>query len=67
MKIGSGKLLHGNTLDILRRMNSNSVDLIVTSPPYYALRKYPDEANVEWDDGTRCRSFSEALNISTGS
>jgi len=55
VKIGSGKLIHGNTLDILRRMNSNSVDLIVTSPPYYALRKYPDEANVEWNDGTHCQ------------
>ena len=35
------KLLHGNNLDLLRAMPDNSVDAIVTDPPY-GLGKEPD-------------------------
>lgn len=35
------KLLHGNNLDLLRTMPDNSVDAIVTDPPY-GLGKEPD-------------------------
>ena len=39
----------GNVLDKLKRIESDSVDCIVSSPPYYGLRKYkaPD---VDWGD-----------------
>jgi len=34
------KVLWGNCLDFLRRMDSESVQLMVTSPPYYNARDY---------------------------
>lgn len=34
------KTLWGNCLDFLRRMDSESVQLMVTSPPYYNAREY---------------------------
>ncbi len=34
------KLLWGNCLDFMRRMKSESVQLMVTSPPYYNARDY---------------------------
>ena len=34
------KVLWGDSLDILRRMDSESVQLMVTSPPYYNAREY---------------------------
>ncbi len=34
------KLLWGNCLDFLRRMDSESVQLMITSPPYYNARDY---------------------------
>ena len=34
------KLLWGNCLDFLRRMDSESVQLMITSPPYYNARNY---------------------------
>ncbi len=34
------KALWGNCLDFLRRMDSESVQLMVTSPPYYNARDY---------------------------
>lgn len=34
----------GNTLEVLRRMPTDSVDLVMTSPPFLALRSYlPDK------------------------
>lgn len=35
-----GKLYNGDTLKILETMEPESVDMIVTSPPYWALRDY---------------------------
>ena len=35
------RIIHGNALDL--PLEDNSVDLVVTSPPYFALRSYRDE------------------------
>jgi DNA modification methylase len=45
------KIFQGHVLDALRQIPDNSVDCIVTSPPYWGLRKYPDATNVHWNDG----------------
>lgn len=34
------KIYHGNTLDILKTFDDNSIDCCITSPPYWALRDY---------------------------
>ena len=34
------KILHGNSLDVIKTIPDNHVDCIVTSPPYYGLRDY---------------------------
>lgn len=34
------KIYNENCLDTLARMESDSIDCVVTSPPYYALRRY---------------------------
>lgn len=34
------KLLHGDCLDVMKSIDSNSIDLTVTSPPYDNLRTY---------------------------
>lgn len=34
------KVIVGNNIEVLRGMDSESVDLVVTSPPYWALRDY---------------------------
>jgi len=33
-------LYHGNNIDVLKQMESESVDCVVTSPPYWGLRDY---------------------------
>jgi len=35
-----GKILQGNSIDILKTLDGESVDCIITSPPYYQLRRY---------------------------
>ena len=40
------KIFCGNALDILKTLPSESVDMCVTSPPYYGLRDYGVEAQI---------------------
>ena len=43
----------GEALSVLRRLPSESVHLIVTSPPYWGLRSYGTDPIV-WDGGKDC-------------
>src|SRR3990167_2228355 len=36
------KIICGDTLIILKQLPDECIDLIITSPPYYSLRKYGD-------------------------
>lgn len=46
-------LYQGHALDILKNMKSESVQCMVTSPPYWGLRNYEIEPQV-WDDPSDC-------------
>ena len=45
--ISTSKVLRGDAFDVLARLPTESIDLIVTSPPYWGLRDYEGEHN--WD------------------
>lgn len=51
--MGKQEVIIGNAVDVLRGMPSESVDCIVTSPPYWALRDYGSEP-VIWDGDPAC-------------
>ena len=36
----SGQIFHGNALDVLKSLPNESVQMCVTSPPYWGLRDY---------------------------
>lgn len=40
------KIICGNCLDVLREMESESIDCCITSPPYWALRDYGIEGQI---------------------
>jgi len=48
-------IIQGDAETVLKRMDSNSIDLSVTSPPYYSpgegLREYKPDCVMEWPDG----------------
>lgn len=48
------EVIIGNSLDELRKMPSESIDLVVTSPPYWALRDYGSEP-VAWGGDCDCQ------------
>ena len=37
------KIICGNAIEELKKIEDNSVDLILTSPPYWGQRKYTDD------------------------
>ncbi len=46
-------LIQGDALTELKKMDGNSINCIVTSPPYWSLRKY-DIPDLVWDDPGDC-------------
>lgn len=44
-----GSVYHGNSLDLIQELKDNSVDLVMTSPPFALLRK-KEYGNEEQDD-----------------
>lgn len=43
---GKNKIIWGNCLDYLKKMPSESIQLMVTSPPYYNAREYTQWKNI---------------------
>jgi site-specific DNA-methyltransferase (adenine-specific) len=41
-----GRLLVGDARDHLKQLESNSIDCVITSPPYFRLRNYQHEAQI---------------------
>lgn len=46
-------IVQGNSLEVLKLLPSEFVDMVITSPPYYGLRNY-ETVNVVWDNVTNC-------------
>jgi len=51
----------GNALDVLRQMPDESVDCIITSPPYWALRDYSEATNTIWGGNSNCEHEFEII------
>lgn len=47
-------VLNGNALEVLKTLPSESVDCVITSPPYYMLRDYGEETIFVWDGDPNC-------------
>ena len=41
------KIICGDSIEVLSKMEENSVDLVVTSPPYFQQRKYDTDSDLE--------------------
>ena len=67
-------IIQGNSLDVLKTLPNNSVDCVVTSPPYWALRDYGVAGQLGLEDSaeeyvkTLCDIFDEVKRVlkSTG-
>ena len=44
------KIYNGDSLDLLKSLQDNSIDLVITSPPYSTLKVYINDAGVSPDD-----------------
>lgn len=48
------KIIQGNALEVIKELPSNSVDCVITSPPYYLKRDYGEEVNTVWGGDPDC-------------
>lgn len=42
-------ILKGNSLDVLKTLPDESINMVITSPPYYSLRDYGEDTSTIWD------------------
>lgn len=53
--------IQGNVLEVLTTLDDNSVDCVVTSPPYWGLRSY-QTGDIVWDGDQKCKhSWGDGL------
>ena len=48
------KIICGDCLEVMRGIPDNSVDCVITSPPYWGLRDYGQETEMIWDGDKNC-------------
>jgi len=48
-------VIYGNTLEVIKGIKSDTIDCIITSPPYWALRVYGIEKNTIWGGDPLCQ------------
>ena len=46
----NGFIINGHVLDVLKEMDDESIDMVITSPPYFGLRNYHTNG-IDWGDG----------------
>jgi len=51
----TNKIHNGHVLDILKEIPNRSVDVVVTSPPYWGLRDYGSATSIIWDGDSNCK------------
>lgn len=50
MNLEANKIYQGDSLDLLKQLPDNSIDLVITSPPYADLKVYIDNPGILADD-----------------
>ena len=45
------KIINGDSLNVLKGMRDESINCVVTSPPYYLCRNYGEENIIIWGGG----------------
>jgi DNA modification methylase len=54
------KIEVGHCIEWMRRMPAKIIQSVVTSPPYWGVRKYPDSQKITWADGSTGNFGEEA-------
>ena len=53
-KIDLDNIIQGDALTVLKSLPSNSIDTVLTSPPYWGLRDYGEETKTIWGGNSSC-------------
>lgn len=53
-QVGDATLCVGDARELLPRLETRSVQCVVTSTPYWGMRVYDNQRNIRWADGESC-------------
>ena len=51
----TNKIILGDAKKVLKTLPAESIDMCITSPPYWALRDYGKETEEIWDGDENCK------------
>ena len=51
------KIINGDSLEVLKQIPSNSINMVITSPPYWNMRDYENDKQIGNEE-----TFQEYLN-----
>lgn len=57
------KIYQGHILEVLKTFNDESVNTIITSPPYWGLRDYGEDTKTIWDGDPSCEHNWETVDV----
>jgi len=57
------RIITGDCCEVMRQLPDNSIDLVVTSPPYWALRDYGEETARVWGGEPECEHDFELRKV----
>jgi len=58
-KLQINRIICGDALKALKTLSTESIDTIITSPPYWGLRDYGEEAKIIWGGDKDCKHVWE--------
>jgi len=61
IELPDGVIYQGHVLDVLRELPDESVNCIVTSPPYWGLRDYGEDTKAIWGGDPNCEHAWEVV------
>lgn len=50
----NGIIIAGDVRNVLKEFDDNSINMVITSPPYWSLRSYSDNFDIIWDGDDNC-------------
>jgi DNA modification methylase len=54
MGLPVNQIIQGDATEVLKKLPDNSIDCIITSPPYWGLRDYGKDTNTIWGGAENC-------------
>ncbi len=62
----TNQIIQGDALEVLKTLPEKSINMLMTSPPYWALRDYGSDVETIWDSDENCKHDFDLTQVQAG-